>query len=298
MKKKILVSGSLAYDRIMDFRGKFSDYIMADKIHALSVCFVIDKVKVNFGGTAGNIGYNLKLLGEEPIILSQAGKDFGEYKRWLVKNKISLDGVRILKNKNTASAHIITDRADNQITALHLETMAVASGINEKKVKKFNNIGLAIISPGNIKDMMDAARIYKKLNIPYIADPGQQIPVLSKRELEFLIKGAEVLIVNDYEEELTKKKLKKQIRKLVNILIITYGAKGSVILNNNKKIKIKAVKPKKIVDPTGAGDAYRAGFMKGFIAGWDLRKCGELASRIAKYPLEYYGTQEHDIINI
>lgn len=298
MKQKILVSGSLVYDKIMDFKGKFSEHIMADKIHSLSVCFVVDKMKVNFGGTAGNIAYNLKLLGEEPVILSQAGSDFGDYKKWLMKNRITLDGLKILKDKNTTSAHIVTDLADNQITALHLETMGVASGITQRKVKTFGQIGMAIVSPGNVKDMIDAVRIYKKLGIAYIADPGQQIPALNSRELEFLIKGARALIVNDYEMELVRKKIKKQIKNLIDILVITYGAQGSVILNKNKKIKIKAVKPKKIVDPTGAGDAYRAGFIKGLVSGWDLKKSGKFASFVAKHPVEYYGTQEHGIINI
>lgn len=296
MQHKILVSGSLAYDKIMDFKGRFSEHIMADKIHSLSVAFVVDKLKVNFGGTAGNIAYNLKLLGLEPVILSQAGNDFGSYRKWLVENKIGLAGVKMVKSKNTAVAHIVTDRDDNQITALYLETMGVARGINEKLVRKFMPVDMAVAAPGNTRDMVDAARVYKKLGIEYIADPGQQIPALSARELEFLIKGTKVLIGNDYELELIGQKIKKslnEIRGMVEIVVITYGAKGSTILSQGKRIKIKAVKPKKIIDPTGAGDAYRAGLIKGLVSGWDLGKCGELASWVAKHPVEYYGTQEH-----
>jgi len=311
-KKKILVSGSLVYDKIMDFKGRFGDYIMPDKIHKLSVCFVVDRLKINFGGTAGNIAYNLKMLGEEPVVLSQAGQDFGDYKKWLDKNRINTSGIKIIKSKNTASAHIITDRADNQITALHLETMGVPSDITEAKIKKYDNVSLAIVAPGNVKDMMAAVKVYKKLSIKYVADPGQQIPALSARELNYLIEGAKVLICNDYEMELIIKSLKqkntrlpsalpqanggqvKTLKQMVEILIITYGARGSVIYNQGKEIKIKADKPRKVVDPTGAGDAYRAGFVKGLVNGLSLQKCGELASWVAKWPVENYGTQEHN----
>ncbi|MFH1890710.1 MAG: carbohydrate kinase family protein [Candidatus Kuenenbacteria bacterium] len=299
-KKNIVVSGSICYDKIMDFPGSFSDHIMPDKIHSLSVSFVVDKMKVNFGGTAGNIAHNLKLLGESPIIFSQAGKDFSNYKKWLKKNKISDKEIKIIRSKDTTSANIITDKKDNQITALHLETMGVPCGITESLVKKYLPVFLAIIAPGNTQDMIDAAIVYKKLNIPYIADPGQQIPALTARELLFLIGGAKVLMCNDYELALITKALKhlntealKHIRELVDILVVTYGAKGSVIYNRNKVIKIKAYKPRKIVDPTGAGDGYRAGFIKGLVSGWDLKKCGDLASKVAKYPVEHYGTQEH-----
>jgi len=296
-QNNILISGSIVYDKIMDFPGKFSDHIMPNKIHSLSVCFLVNKLRVNFGGTAGNIAYNLKLLGENPIILSQAGKDFGEYKKWLKKNKISDKEIKIIKNKNTASAHIITDKSDNQITAMYLETMDVSRGITKKIIKKYFPIAVAIISPGNTEDMFEAAKGYKKFNIPYIADPGQQITIMTARQLEFLAKGAKVLMCNDYELALIMKTLRHKnietLKRLVEILVVTYGANGSIIYDRDRKIKIKACKPKKIVDPTGAGDAYRAGFIKGMVLGWSLSKCGELASRIARYPVEHYGTQEH-----
>ncbi|HRY63145.1 MAG TPA: carbohydrate kinase family protein [Patescibacteria group bacterium] len=294
---KILVSGSLAYDKILDFNGRFSDHIMPEKIHKLSVSFVVERERVNFGGTAGNIAYNLKLLGEEPVILSQVGKDFDYYKKWLVKNKLGLEGIKIIKNKNTAAAHIMTDLDDNQITALHLETMGIERGINPALIKKFEPIKIAIISPGNIKDMIGAARSYKKMKIEYIADPGQQIPALSAGQLKELIVGARALFCNDYEVELIMKTLKhkniKALKQLIEILVVTYGAEGSVIYSKGKEIKIGIVKPRRVVDPTGAGDAYRAGFIKGLINGWDLKKCGELAAWVAKWPVEYYGTQEH-----
>lgn len=295
-KQKILVSGSLAYDKIMDFNGQLKDHIMMDKVHKLSVSFMVNKLKINFGGTAGNIAYNLKLLDLEPIIISQAGDDFLNYKKWLLKNKISLEQIKIIKNKNTATAYIITDKVDNQITALHLETMGVPVNINQQKIKKIGKVDLAIVSPGNKEDMLKAVKVYKKMGIAYIADPGQQIPVFNSQELNNFIKGARVLIVNDYEFDLIRKKItktQKQIEKMVEILVITYGSTGSKIFSNNKMIKIKAVQPQKIADPTGAGDAYRAGLIKGLIEGWELKKSGELAAWVAKHAVEHYGTQEH-----
>ncbi len=296
-KKNILISGSIAYDKIMDFPGNFSDHIMPDKIHSLSVCFLVDNLKINFGGTAGNIAYNLKLLKENPVIFSQAGKDFLSYKKWLKKNKISDKEIKIINSKDTTSAHIITDKKDNQITALHLETMGIPRKIIEKLIKKYLPVSVAIVSPGNVDDMTQAVKIYQKLNIPYIADPGQQIPVLKANQLKLIITGSKVLIVNDYEASLIMKMLKykniSQLEKTVETLVITHGVQGSYIYNRNKVIKIKAHKAKKVVDPTGAGDAYRAGFIKGMINGWDLKQCGELASKVARYPVEHYGTQEH-----
>lgn len=306
--QKVIVSGSIVYDKIMDFPGRFADHIMPEKIHSLSVCFVVDKMKVNFGGTAGNISYNLKRLGMEPMILSQAGDDFAEYKKWLEKNKIDVRGIRVIRGRNTASAHIITDRQDNQITALHLETMGVKCGITEARIRRIGrisrtgqigDIAMAIVAPGNVDDMVGAARVYKKLGIPYIADPGQQIPALGARNLREVIQGAKVLVANDYESSLVTKTLKhlntKTLKHWVKILVTTYGEKGSVIWDGEREIKIKAVKARKVVDPTGAGDAYRAGFIKGLVEGWDWRRCGELGAWAAKHPVEFYGTQEHSL---
>lgn len=310
---KILVSGSLAYDMILDFHGRFADHIMPDKIHKLSVSFVVEKEKINFGGTAGNIAYNLKLLGLRPIILSQAGQaDFSDYQRWLLKNRISTAGIKILKNKRTAAAHVMTDLDDNQITALHLETMGIARGITAALIQKFLPVALAIVSPGNVSDMLQAATVYKKMKIPYFADPGQQIPALSSWQLKTLINGALGLFCNDYESSLILKTLKhkntkaqkhesttanawqvKTLQQMVKILVITYGAAGSVIHHQGKAIKIATIRPKKVVDPTGAGDAYRAGFIKGVVSGFDLKKCGELAAWVASHAVEHYGTQEH-----
>lgn len=295
-KGTVLVSGSLVYDKIMDFPGRFVDHILPEKIHALSVNFVVEKIEVKVGGTAGNIAYNLKLLGEEPVIFSQAGRDFGSYQRWLQRHRIATDEIKLVLRKDTTVAHIITDRDDNQIVALHLETMGVPCGITLKKVQRHFPVALAIIAPGNVTDMIDAAHVYKASGIRYIADPGQEIPLLSVRELNFLIQGARLLISNDYEFAQIKKKLKqdeKEILHKVETVVVTLGARGSLIYHKDHTYAVKAARPKKVVDPTGAGDAYRAGFIKGLVSGWSLPRCGEFASYIAKFPVEHYGTQEH-----
>ncbi|MEW6610603.1 MAG: carbohydrate kinase family protein [Patescibacteria group bacterium] len=292
----ILVSGSLVYDKIMDFPGRFVDHILPEKIHALSVNFVVDKVETRMGGTAGNIAYNLKLLGEEPIIFSQAGTDFGLYKKWLQQHHITVEGIRLVPRKETTVAYIITDRNDNQIAALHFTTMGTPCGITLNKVQRYVPVKMAIIAPGNTTDMIHAAQVYKRLGIPYIADPGQEIPLLSARELDYIMQGARVLISNDYEFSLIKRKLKlsdEVILRRMPIVVVTLGAQGSCIYHGTQKYTVKAVRPRRVVDPTGAGDAYRAGFIKGFINGWSLTRCGEFASYIAKFPVEHYGTQEH-----
>ncbi|MFA4833926.1 MAG: carbohydrate kinase family protein [Patescibacteria group bacterium] len=298
MKKKnacntILVCGSLVYDRIMDFPGEFKDHILPEKIHILNVSFTINKLRESFGGTAGNIAYNLSLLGEKPIILGRVGTDFFKYEKWLKNQKI--DTARIGKSKKelTASAYIITDRADNQITGFY-------PGPLDKKycrvAKKIKNVKIAIVSPDAKLRMLEYLKIYKKSNVSYIFDPGQQIINFSEKELRWAIAGSKVLIGNDYEIQLVLKKLNinlAKLEKMTEILVITKGAKGSEIHNRGKIIKIPSAKPKNTSDPTGAGDAYRAGLIKGLVEGWPLEKTGRLAALVAVYTVEKYGTQTH-----
>ena len=294
MKNKInniLVCGSLAYDRIMDFPGKFSDHILAGKTHILNLSFTVNDVKESFGGTGGNIAYNLALMGERPQIIAAAGKDFGRFQQWLKKNKIDIIGVKIVKNELTASAYIMTDKDDNQITAFYPgNKIQIPLTPFIKEGKNY----LAIIAPDLVARMAECAKIFRQNDIPYIFDPGQQIASYKIQELKYAIAGAKVLIGNDYEIELILKKLKiKQLEKLVEILVITKGGQGSEIYSLGKKIIIPPAKPKFILDPTGAGDAYRAGFIKGLTMGWELEKCGRLASVAAIYTIEKYGTQTH-----
>lgn len=293
MIQNILISGSLVYDRIMDFPGRFSDHILPDKIHILNVAFPIERMEENFGGTAGNIAYNLSLLGESPYILTCVGKDFGEYEKWLLKNKIKIREIRKIRNKLTAGAYIMTDKADNQITGFNGAAMNVPCGkIKNSLLKK----AIAIVSPGSIKDMEDYPKIYKKEKVKYIFDPGQAIPALSAKVLISGMSGAEIVIGNDYEIEMIKKKIgwpEKKITAKIKTLIITKGEKGSVIYAEGEKITIKACRPKKVIDPTGAGDAYRAGLIKGMLLNWNLKKIGEFASAAASFAVEKYGAQKH-----
>jgi adenosine kinase len=291
---QLYVSGSLAYDRIMDFPGKFADHILPDKIHILNVCFTVSGLTENFGGTAGNIAYNLTLLGEHPLILASVGKDFDNYKAWLKQQNLSINGIRIIPEEYTACAYITTDKADNQITGFNPGAMKYASEY------RFNNAhpmdSFAIIAPGNIEDMATYSRVYKKLEIPYIFDPGQSIPALSKEQLADMITGSFLLISNDYELELIKQITgfdQQEILKRTNTIITTMGEKGSLVCSTETKTKIPAAPTTAVTDPTGAGDAYRAGVIKGMIMGKGLIEAAYMGAICASYAVEHKGTQEH-----
>ena len=291
--KKILVSGSIVYDRIMNFPGKFKEHILPDKIHILNVSFTISKLKESFGGTGGNIAYNLALLQEQPILLGVVGEDFLKYEDWLKKYRIDISKIKKCRDESTASAYIITDQDDNQITGFY-------PGPLDKKycqvAKRLKNAKIAIVSPEAKGRMIEYVKIYSQSSIPYIFDPGQQITSFSKQELEQAIAGSKVLIGNDYEVQLIIDRLKSNIvklQKMTEILVVTKGAKGSDIYHKNKKIKIPVAKPQNTSDPTGAGDAYRAGLIKGLINDWSLEKTGRLASLVSVYTVEKYGTQTH-----
>ena len=292
-KKNIIVSGSIVYDQIMNFPGFFKEHILPKKIHILNVSFVINELKESFGGTAGNIAYNLSLLKEAPVVLGIVGDDFTKYEKRFKKLKIDASQIKKVRGKLTASAHIITDQDDNQIASF-------CPGPVDKKycqiIKKNKNIKLAIVAPDAKELMMEYIRIYKQLEIPYIFDPGQQITALTAGDLKKAITGSKVLISNDYENQVILNKLKlrrKDLEKMTELLIITKGSLGSEIYYQNKKIIIPSAKPKVVVDPTGAGDAYRAGLIKGLMENWSLEKIGRLAGLVAVYAVEKYGTQEH-----
>ncbi|MBT4516271.1 MAG: carbohydrate kinase family protein [Candidatus Komeilibacteria bacterium] len=291
--KKVLVSGSIVYDRIMVFPGLFKDHILPNQTHILNVSFTLQRTDESFGGTAGNIAYNLSLLREPATLLGLVGHDFSRYGKWLKKNKIDFSKVNQSKNDPTASAYIMTDKADNQITGFYPGPMDVKYC---SLVKKIKNPSLAIVSPDFKTRMIEYVRLYKEMGVDYIFDPGQQVTSFTAPELRRVIKGAKVLIGNDYEIKLILNKLKlssKKLEQLVDILIVTKGAQGSEIYSSEGRIAIAAVKVKNIIDPTGAGDAYRAGLIKGLISGASLQKAGQLASTIAAYAVEKQGTQVH-----
>jgi len=296
---QIFVSGSLAYDRIMDFPGKFTDHILPEKIHDLNVCFTVNDLSEKFGGTAGNIAYNLSLLGETPLILASAGKDFNGYSAWLEKNGLPLTGIRIMPEEFTASAYITTDQSDNQITGFTLGAMRHPSLYNFPKTIEG---ALAIISPGNIDDMLAYSRTLKELSIPYIFDPGQSLPIIPKDRLVEILTGADIFISNDYELEMVNKTTemdKKTILNRVNTaLITTFGDKGSMVSTFEENIRIPAADATRVIDPTGAGDAYRAGLLKGIATEKGLTDAARMGATCASYAVEYKGTQEHHFSEI
>ena len=293
----ILVSGSLAYDRIMDFPGKFSDHILPEKVHVLNVCFMIDGLRENFGGTAGNIAYTLSLLGESPTIIATAGRDFDSYKDWLVKSKIPTENIKIIDEELTAGAYITTDKSDNQITAFNPGAMKFGSSYDFDSVSHGDTV--AIISPGNLDDMYNFSNIYKQKKIDYIFDPGQSLPAWTKERLTGMLDGSKIFICNDYELQLTQDKTSMTIDDILEkteILVQTKGEYGSVVIlkehGKTKNIDIPAAKVSSVKDPTGAGDAYRAGLMKGFfLSDNDIMHAAKIGAVTAAYSVEVYGPQ-------
>lgn len=292
--KNIYISGSMAYDRIMDFPGRFSDHILPDKIHILNVCFTVNGMDEKFGGTAGNIAYSVGLLGEKPVIIATIGRDYANYFEWLRKNNIPVDHIEIINEEFTAGAYITTDKADNQITGFNPGAMKHASGYAFTNDNADNAITL--IAPGNLRDMQGYASLCREKGIAYICDPGQSLTQWEGNALIEWLSGSMVLISNDYELELIMKITgmdRKGLHSLTKIIITTLGEKGSLVSNGAEEIRIPPAQVNSVVDPTGAGDAYRAGLLKGIVAGKDIETAARMGSVAAAYAVEKYGTQEH-----
>jgi adenosine kinase len=292
---RIFVSGSLAYDRIMDFPGRFVDHILPDKIHILNVCFMVNGLTERFGGTAGNIAYNLALLKETPYILATAGdRDFAPYREWLQRLGLPLAGIKEITQEFTAGAYITTDLSDNQITGFNPGAMKFASEYRFDGLDP--STALAIVSPGSLEDMLAYTRFYKERGVRYIFDPGQSIPAWGGDELREMAEGSQALIVNDYELEMFRQKTGLEVRDLLALtphLITTKGEQGSLLQTNGGSDEIPAVTPKQVLDPTGAGDAYRAGLLKGLALGLDWNEAARLGAVLASFAVEQQGTQEH-----
>jgi len=294
MKKDIVVSGSLAYDRIMDFPGHFSDHILPDKIHAINVCFQVNSMQEKFGGTAGNIAYALKLMGENPVISAAIGHDYQRYFDWLAKNGLSIENIKIIEDEFTAGAYITTDKADNQITGFNPGAMRYSSALDFDQFKASKT--MVIVSPGNLEDMVSYPRACKAKGIDYIFDPGQSLPMLDARDLVQAIDGCRILICNDYELELIMSKTELDEGELLEragAIIVTMGELGSRVYTPDGEIRIPAAKPKQVVDPTGAGDAYRGGLISGLVCGKDIEESARMGSACASFAVECYGTQSY-----
>ncbi len=287
----ITVTGSLAFDTIMDFPGNFADHIMPDKIHQINLSFLVNTLKKQRGGTAGNIAYNLALLKIPVSIVGAVGADFADYGQFLETAGVDISGIKIVPDDSTSSAFIMTDKSDNQISAFYPGAMNQNSELSLD-----GNPELVVVSPNDPAAMVKFASQCQSAKIPYLLDPGMQLPALEANQLQQMLSGTTILVGNDYEISLLCNKLQVTSNKLleqVKILITTLGEKGSIVQTGSETIQINAGKPKEVVDPTGAGDAYRAGFLAGFTKGFDLKVCGQMGGVASCFAIEKYGTTSH-----
>ncbi|MEG2004414.1 MAG: carbohydrate kinase family protein [Bilophila sp.] len=287
------VSGSLAFDRIMAFGGKFSDHILADKLHILNVSFFINSLVEKRGGCAGNIAYTLALMGEKPLIVAAAGKNFTEYATFLQDLGLPLDGIRILPHEFTAECTLITDQDNNQINGFYPAAMQFPCTYPFSALDATTDWG--IVSPGNFDDMQRLPQLFREKGVRYIYDPGQQIPALSGAALLDAITGSALLVTNDYELEMickTTSRTRAELRALTGGIITTLGGQGSTI-DNGASGTVGIATPVTVADPTGAGDAYRSGLLKGLTHGLDITTCARLGATCASFCVEHKGTQEH-----
>ncbi|HEV2112314.1 MAG TPA: carbohydrate kinase family protein [Gammaproteobacteria bacterium] len=290
---RVLICGSMAYDTIMVYPEPFKNHILPDKIHILNVCFEVPELRREFGGTAGNIAYNLKLLGEQGLPMAAVGGDFGPYAGWMDKHGISRSYIKEIPGSYTAQAFITTDVDDNQITAFHPGAMQRA---HEQAVPTDAGLTLGIVAPDGREAMLQHARQFHAAGIPFIFDPGQGMPLFSGEELKEFIELAEWVAVNDYESQMLEHKTGLtvyQIAERVKAVIVTWGAKGSVIYTPGRRLDVPAVKPEAVVDPTGCGDAFRAGILYGLLHGLDWETAGQVASLMGAIKIASRGTQNH-----
>ncbi len=291
----VVVTGSIAYDYIMSFPGRFRDHILPDNIANLSLSFLVDSMTRQRGGCAPNIAYSLALLGERPRIMATAGQDFGDYARWLEKHGVDLSWVRIYENEYTASFFVSTDVENNQIASFYTGAMARARDLSFYDFD-VSDVELVVISPNDPEAMKRYVRECAALHLPFIYDPSQQIVRLEADALVEGIEAANLLICNDYEYELIKHKTGLSDVELLSkagTIVVTEGEHGSSIYTLERKYKIPPAPPKRIGDPTGVGDAYRAGLIVGLLSGFSWDVAGRLGSLAATYVLEHRGPQEH-----
>jgi adenosine kinase len=288
----ILVSGSVAFDHIMVFPDRFANHILPEKVHALNVAFNITSLETHFGGVAANIAYHLRLLGEDPLILASVGSDFGPYAEWLEKNDIRRDGIRVFDDVRTPQGFVTTDLDDCQIWAFYEGAMARA---HQARVEDLDDaIDFAIVSADGKRAMVEHARALKARGVPTYVDPSHGLPILEGDELVELIDGAAGYFANDYEWSLTLQQTgasEEEITARCGAVVITRGAEGSEIRAGGETLRIPPVTPERVVDPTGCGDAYRAGFLCGVSRGCGLETAGRMGSLLGAWQVEVEGTQ-------
>jgi len=291
----ILICGSLAYDTIMVFQDKFQNHILPDKIHKLSVAFLTPEMRREFGGTAGNIAFNLQMLEGKPLMMATVGDDFGPYQEWLDQNKLDTTHLKQIEGAFTAQAFITTDIDDNQITAFHPGAMNES---HQNSVKDAKDVKLAIIAPDGRDGMFQHAKECHEAGIPFMFDPGQGLPMFNGEELMHFIDMADYLAVNDYESQVIQDKTGLNLEQLaakVKALIVTLGGEGSKIYADGQVYEVPSVEASEIIDPTGCGDAYRAGLLYGMSQGWDWPTCGRLASTMGSIKIAHRGGQNHHL---
>ena len=292
--KAALICGSVAYDTILVFPDQFKSHILPDKIHILNVSFLVPEMRREYGGCAANIAYGLTLLGDRALPMATVGHDFGPYRERLVSLGLSLEHVKVIDEAFTAQAFITTDLDDNQITAFHPGAMQYAhlNKVSDVRAK----VGLGIVAPDGRQAMIDHAEQFAAAGIPFIFDPGQGLPMFTGPELEHFIERASWVAVNDYEWGLMHQKTgltQAQITDRVKALIVTRGADGSTVHTKERTWTIPCVRPRAVVDPTGCGDAYRAGLIHGLLHGLDWETTGRLASLMGAIKIETRGPQNH-----
>lgn len=290
-----LICGSFAYDTIMVFRDYFKNHILPDKVHILNVAFHVPDMRREYGGCAGNIAYNLKLLGKTPLPMGTVGDDFGPYAEWMDQIGIPRTYLKVIPGSYTAQAFITTDMDDNQIIAFHPGAMDSA---HENKVDAATGVKLGMVSPDGRQAMIDHATQFAEAGIPFIFDPGQGLPLFGGEDLTTFIDQATYVCVNDYEAELLQERTglsPHEIAERVEALIITRGSKGSEIYLPKKRIDIPCAKAHELADPTGCGDAYRSGLLYGLMNGMDWETTGRVAALMGAIKIERHGTQNHKI---
>jgi adenosine kinase len=290
---RTLICGSLAYDTIMVFRDRFGRHILPDKTHMLSVSFTVGDMRREWGGCAGNIAYNLKGLGGEPVVMATIGEDGAPYRERLQALGIGIDGLRAVPGTYTAQAFIITDLDDNQITAFHAGAMMHS---HENHARDVEGIRIGIVAPDGRDGMRQHAADLYAARIPFVFDPGQAMPVFSGEELIEILDCASVVALNDYEARLLAERTALSIEALaqrVDALVVTLGAEGSRIHVGGATLHVPPMRPSALVDPTGCGDAYRAGLLYGMGMGWDWQRTGRLASILGSLKIASRGGQNH-----
>ena len=289
----ILVTGSIAFDTIMVFPDRFKNHLLPEQLHILNICFLTPEMRREFGGTAGNIGYNLRLLGESPLLMATVGEDSQPYLERLDELGIGNGQLRRIPGQFTAQAFITTDLDDNQITAFHPGAMNFS---HENKITGALKARLAIVSPDGRDGMLQHARECAALGIPFMFDPGQGLPMFSSDELRAFVRQADFLAVNDYEGKMLEEKTGETLESLarqVKALIVTLGARGSLVMADGERHEIPCIAADRVVDPTGCGDAYRAGLLHGIAAGWDLPTAARLGAVMGAIKIAQRGGQNH-----